>query len=58
VPREISLEENRVYMSTPMIHELISPVPVHEHTIPTFDVESSSATPNVNEAAVIQEPKV
>jgi hypothetical protein len=41
-----------------MIHELISPVPVHEHIIPTFEVGSSSAAPNVNEASVIQEPEV
>jgi hypothetical protein len=33
---------------TPIIHELIPPVPMHEHTIPTFEVESSSTTPNVN----------
>jgi hypothetical protein len=57
VPREISIEEKRVYVSTPMIHELIPPVPVHEHTIPTFEVGFSSAAPNVNEAPVIQEPK-
>jgi hypothetical protein len=36
VPREISLEEKWVYVPTSMIHELIPPVPVHEHTIPTF----------------------
>jgi hypothetical protein len=29
-PREISLEEKRVYVLTPMIHEQIPPVPVHE----------------------------
>jgi hypothetical protein len=58
VPREISLEEKQVYVPTPMIHELIPLVPVHEHTIPTFEVGSSSATPNVNEALVIQEPEV
>jgi hypothetical protein len=58
VPREITLEEKRVYVSTPMIHELILPVSVHEHIIPSFDVGSSSATPNVNEAPVIQEPEV
>jgi hypothetical protein len=58
VPREISREEKRVYMPTPMIHELIPPVPVHEHTIPTFEVGSSLTSPNVNEALVIQESKV
>jgi hypothetical protein len=58
VPQEIRLEEKRVYVPTPMIHELISPVPVHEHIIPTFEVGSSSAAPNVNEASVIQEPEV
>jgi hypothetical protein len=58
VPREISLEEKWVYVSTSMIHELIPPVPMHEHTIPTFEVGSSSVAPNVNEPHVIQEPKV
>jgi hypothetical protein len=58
VPREISLEEKRVYMPTPMIHELIPPVPVQECISPTFEVGSSSAAPNVNEAPVIQEPEV
>jgi hypothetical protein len=58
VPREISLEEKRVYVSTPMIYELIPPMPVHEHIIPTFEVGSSLTTPNVNEAHVIQEPEV
>jgi hypothetical protein len=58
VPREISLEEKRVYVPTPMIHELIPPVHVHEHIILTFEVESSSVAPNVNEAPVIQELEV
>jgi hypothetical protein len=59
VPREISLEEKCVYVSTPMIHELIPPVPMHnKHIILTFEVGSSSTSPNVNEAPVIQEPKV
>jgi hypothetical protein len=58
VPREISLEEKRVYVPTPMIHELIPPIPVYEHIIPTFEVGSSSATPNVNEAPIIQEHEV
>jgi hypothetical protein len=40
-----------------MIHKLIPPMPVHEHTIPTFEVSSSSTAPNVNEAPVIQEPE-
>jgi hypothetical protein len=38
VPQEISLEEKRVYIPTPMIHELIPPVSVHEHTISTLDL--------------------
>jgi hypothetical protein len=58
VPQEISLEEKRFYVPTPMIHELIPPVPVQEHISPTFEVESSSAAPNANEVSVIQEPKV
>jgi hypothetical protein len=58
VPQEISLEKKRVYVPTPMIHELIPPMPMHEHSIPTFEVGSSSTTPNVNEASVIQEPDV
>jgi hypothetical protein len=58
VPREISLEEKRVYVPTRMIHELIPPMPVHEHIVLTFEVGSSSAAPNVNEAPVIQEPDV
>jgi hypothetical protein len=58
VPREISLEEKRVYVSTPMIYELILPMHVHERVIPTFEDGPSSPTPNVNEAHVIQEPKV
>jgi hypothetical protein len=58
VPRQMSHEEKRVYVPIPMIHELIPPVPVHEHIIPTFEVGSSSATPNVNEAPIIQEPEV
>jgi hypothetical protein len=58
VPREISLEEKRVYVLTSMIHELFSSVPVQEYISPTFEVGSSSSTPNVNGALVIQEPKV
>jgi hypothetical protein len=59
VPREISLEEKCVYVPTPMIHELIPLVPMHnKHSILTFEVGSSSTSPNVNEAHVIQEPKV
>jgi hypothetical protein len=58
VPQEISLEEKRIYVPTPMIRELIPPIPIHEHTIPTFEVGSSSAAPNVNEAPVIQEPEI
>jgi hypothetical protein len=58
VPWKINLEEKRVYVPTPMIHELIPCVPMHEHIIPTFEVGSSSAAPNVNEALVIQEPEV
>jgi hypothetical protein len=58
VPQEISLEEKRVYVLTPMIHELIPSVPVQECISPTFDVGSSSAAPNVNRAPVIQEPEV
>jgi hypothetical protein len=41
-----------------MIHELIPPAPVREHIIPTFEVGSSSAAPNVHEVHVIQEPEV
>jgi hypothetical protein len=55
VPQEISLEEKRIYVSTPMIHELIPPVPVHEHIIPIFEVGYSSTSPNENKAPVIQE---
>jgi hypothetical protein len=43
---------------TPMIHELIHPAHVRETFISTFEVGSSSATPNVNEAHVFQEHKV
>jgi hypothetical protein len=43
---------------TAMIHELIPPAPVRERIILTFDVGSSSATPNINEASVIQKPEV
>jgi hypothetical protein len=57
VPQEISLEEKRVYVPTPIIHELIPSVPVQEYISPTFEVGSSSATPNVNGAPVIQEPE-
>jgi hypothetical protein len=53
VPREISLEEKRVYVPTPMIHELIPSVVVKECISPTFEVGSSSTTPNVNGAPVI-----
>ena len=58
VPREISLEEKRVYVPTPMIHELIPSVPVQGCISPTFEVGSSSAAPDVNGAPVIQEPEV
>jgi hypothetical protein len=58
VPREISLEEKRVYMLTPMIHELFPSVPVQEYISPTFGVGSSSTAPNVNLAPVIQEHEV
>jgi hypothetical protein len=58
VPQEISLEEKRVYVSTPMIHELIHSMPMQECISPTFEAGSSSATPNVNGAPVIQEPEV
>jgi hypothetical protein len=58
VPREISLKEKRVYVPTSMIHELILSVHVQEHISPTFEVGSSSAAPNVNEATAIQEPEV
>jgi hypothetical protein len=58
VPQEISLEEKRVYVPTPMIHELIPFVHVQEYISPTFDVGSSFAAPNVNGAPVIQEPEV
>jgi hypothetical protein len=58
VPQEISLEEKWIYVPTPMIHELIPPVLVNnKHIIPTFEVRSSSAAPNVNKASVIQEPE-
>jgi hypothetical protein len=53
VPHEISLEEKRVYVPTPIIHELIPFVPVQEYISPTFEVGSSSATPNVSGAPVI-----
>jgi hypothetical protein len=43
---------------TPIIHELIPPMLVHEHIIPTFEIGSSSITPNKNEAPVIHEPEV
>jgi hypothetical protein len=58
VPQEISLEEKRVYVPTPMIHELIPSLPVQEYISPTFEVGSSSAAPNVNGTPVIQEPEV
>jgi hypothetical protein len=41
-----------------MIHEIIPLVLVHEYIIPTFEVGSSSAAPNVHEAPIIQEPEV
>jgi hypothetical protein len=43
---------------TPMIQELIPSVHVQEYISPTFEVGSSSAAPNVNEAPVIQKPEV
>jgi hypothetical protein len=55
VPREISLQEKRVYVTTPMIHELIPFVPVQECISPTVEAGSSSAAPNVNGTPVIQE---
>jgi hypothetical protein len=55
VPREISLEEKRTYMSTHIIHELIPSVSVQEYISPTFEFGFSSTTPNVNEAPIIQE---
>jgi quinol-cytochrome oxidoreductase complex cytochrome b subunit len=58
MPQEISLQEKRVYVPTHMILKLILHVSVHEHIILTFEVGSSSATPNINEAHVIQEPDV
>jgi hypothetical protein len=58
VPREISFEEKRVYVPTPMIHELIPSVHVQEHINPTFEVGSSSTAHNVNEASVIQESEI
>jgi hypothetical protein len=58
VPQEISLEEKRVYVPTPMIHELIPSVPVQECISPTFEVGSSSVAPNVNGAPAIQEHEV
>jgi hypothetical protein len=58
VPREISLEEKRVYVPTSLIHELIPPVHVHEHAIPSSEVESLSTSPNVNKTFVIQEPEI
>jgi hypothetical protein len=41
-----------------MIHEIIPSAPMHEHIIPTFEVGSSLASPNVNVAPVIQEHEV
>jgi hypothetical protein len=41
-----------------LIHERIPPVPMRERIIPTFKVGSLSASPNVYEALVIQEPEV
>jgi hypothetical protein len=58
VPREIGLEEKRVFVPTLMIHELIPSMTVQEYISPTFEVGSSSAAPNVNEAPVIQEHEV
>jgi hypothetical protein len=58
MPREISLGEKRVYVPTPMIHELFPSVPVQEYISPTFEVGSSSIAPNVNGAPAIQEPEV
>jgi hypothetical protein len=43
---------------TPMIHELIPSVSVQGCISPTFKVGSSSASPDVNGAPVIQEPEV
>jgi hypothetical protein len=57
VPREISLEEKRVYVSTPMIYELILPMHVHERVIPTFEDGPSSPTPNVNERMIFRNLK-
>jgi hypothetical protein len=58
VPQEISLEEKRLYVPTPMIHELVPPAHVCEHIIPTFKVGSSSVATNVNEEPIIQEHEV
>jgi hypothetical protein len=58
VPREISLKEKRIYVPTPMIHELFPSVLMLEYISPTFEVGSSSVAPNVNGAPVIHEPEV
>jgi hypothetical protein len=45
-------------MPTPMIHGLIPLASVRERIILTFEVGSSSASPNVHEAPIIQESEV
>jgi hypothetical protein len=45
-------------VSTPMIHELIPPAPMHEPIIPICMVGSSLVAPNVHGARVIHGSKV
>jgi hypothetical protein len=62
VPREISLEEKRVYAPTPMIHEsffsiLVAVAPTVQDTMVTASVVSSPVvTTNENEEPILQEP--
>ena len=63
VAREISFEEKRVYVPTPMVQEpfftlLVVAVPTVQDTIVTTPVVSSSvATMNEHEKPVLQDPQ-
>ena len=62
VPREIDLEEKRVYAPTPMIHEPFFSVPVvaaptvHDTVVPAPVVSSPVVAINENKEPVLQDP--
>ena len=62
VPREIDLEDKRVYAPTPMIQEPFFSVPVvvaptvHDTVVPAPVVSSPVVATNENEEPIIQDP--